>query len=307
VVLVACARRPRRARHRGGRRSAPASAGLVLLVLAGACGGGDGDAAPTCAAAVTELGSLDGEGPSEASGLVRSRITEGVLWTHNDRGRPAELIAIDPAGRALGTWPVQDAPNIDWEDLSILGGPGQAELVVGDIGDNDAERASVTIHYLTEPDPGEDPIVLRPVDTVELRYPDGPHDAEALLVDGRSGEVGLVTKGDDAVLYVTDADPRASVDQPIVLRKVGTVWSDAEVRAGAVSPDGGLVALRTVDGLRVWRDDGPALARLVDRPSCTVVLEQKRAEGLAAPDAHTLIAVGEGKQASLFEVRLAED
>ena len=56
-------------------------------------------------------------------------------------------------------------------------------LYVGDIGDNDAARPTVTVYRVHEP--GEAPaapgVPLDEVEAIELQYPDGPSDAEALL------------------------------------------------------------------------------------------------------------------------------
>ena len=67
------------------------------------------------------------------------------------------------------------AEAVDWEDIAIRG----RTLYVGDIGDNLAVAAGSPSTASPSAGRGDTraPIVLR--------YPDGPHDAEALLVDPR--------------------------------------------------------------------------------------------------------------------------
>jgi len=59
---------------------------------------------------------------SEASGLVASRQSPGVLWTHNDYG--ATLHAIATNGVLLGSYTLPSVFSGDFEDLAI--GPGPA-------------------------------------------------------------------------------------------------------------------------------------------------------------------------------------
>ncbi len=53
------------------------------------------------------------------------------------------------------------------------------------------------------------------VDTLTLRYPDGPHDSEALMVDPRSGDLYVVVKhlaGGPAAVYRAPAGLRAGLN-----------------------------------------------------------------------------------------------
>ena len=65
---------------------------------------------------------------------------------------------------------------VDWEDIAIDG----KTIYIGDIGDNAAVRPSIVVYRVTEP-----ALTAKSVNatTFTLRYPDGPHDAEALMVD----------------------------------------------------------------------------------------------------------------------------
>lgn len=135
---------------------------------------------------------------SETSALVPSRAHPGVLWTLNDSGNPPELFATDTAGRALGRVLVVGARNNDWEALAdgpcTVPAPPDAPrcLYIGDIGDNKAERRAIRIYRVAEPRPGIDSTV--PIrDSMRLVYPDGPRDAESMVVDAR-GTIWIVSK-----------------------------------------------------------------------------------------------------------------
>ncbi|MDQ3588012.1 MAG: hypothetical protein M3375_06665, partial [Actinomycetota bacterium] len=144
---------------------------------------------------------------TELSGLVASRRQTGVLWAHNDSGDSARLFALTTEGRLRGEVVVAGAQNVDWEDIALGPGPsGQDALFVADIGDNENERPSVSVYRVAEPDLSRGaPRSSAPAERLVLRYPDRPHDAEALLVDPSTGELVMVTKsfGGDAFAYAT--------------------------------------------------------------------------------------------------------
>ena len=56
------------------------------------------------------------------------------------------------------------------------------------------------------------PTTLAGVDALRLRYPDGPHNAEAMLVDPRTGDLVIITKvatGGPAGVYTAPGGARA--------------------------------------------------------------------------------------------------
>ena len=139
---------------------------------------------------------------TETSALVVSPRYPGVLWTLNDSDNPPELFATDTAGRALGKVLVLGAKNVDWEAMAqgpcTTTGGGQVRvrparcLYIGDIGDNSRVRSYVTIYRVAEPRPGIDTTVAI-LDSLHLVYPDGPRDAESLVVDD-AGTLWIISK-----------------------------------------------------------------------------------------------------------------
>jgi hypothetical protein len=128
----------------------------------------------------------------ELSGLTRSLATGQWLWAHNDSGDRPRLFRVGLDGSDGGVVEVPEALAIDWEDIAAFRWQGQAALLIGDIGDNEARRKVVTVYALRDPGAvGKDAPVLWALD---LRYPGGPRDAEGLAVDPRSGDILILSK-----------------------------------------------------------------------------------------------------------------
>lgn len=194
------------------------------------------------------------DGLPEASGLVASRASDGRLWLHNDSGQP-ELFAFDAKGRALGRVTLEGAAVRDWEALATGPCDGGHCLYVGDIGDNDARRSHVTIYRLKEPATASG---TAKVDGVfNAAYPDGAHDAEALLV-APDGTLHIVTKGDTGAVAVYRFPKALRAGSTLKLERVGAPLSKGQpgkadrVTDGAVSADGKWVALRTPGALALY-------------------------------------------------------
>lgn len=135
---------------------------------------------------------------SESSGVAPSRRTPGLLWTHDDSGEPPYLFATDTTGAVRGTFSVTGARNIDWEDIALGPCGRSACLYLADTGDNSERRSVVVLYRVPEPSlPDRRPKQVRPTapaQAVTFRYPDGPHDVEAIWV-APNEDVHLVSKG----------------------------------------------------------------------------------------------------------------
>jgi hypothetical protein len=235
----------------------------------------------------------------ESSGVVASRSQPGVLWTFNDSGNPPDIFATDTAGRALGRWRVLGAEDRDWEAMSAGPGPcrGGECLYIGEIGDNDSRYPAVALYRLDEPTvTGRDDSIHYSAKLV-FRYPDGPHDAESLIIDP-AGDAFVITK------------PR--VRRPEVFRIAAAAWGrrdtvtaeltdslDLDPRAGvemwitdaSLAPDGHTVALRTYAYLYLYRlTPGGHLVPIPPAPLCSLNGLGPQGEGVAwlGPDTFVL-------------------
>jgi len=222
---------------------------------------------------------------TEASGIAVSLDHRGVLWTQNDNG--STLFAVDPEGKILARFRIR--PRLaDWEDLALARCPGTGWcLYLADLGDNYEERPFVRILRVPEPNPAEaggqaSPQVLQ-AEVFPVRLPDGPRDIETLLVlPGQ--RVLAVTKGRNAAVTVYRY-PGALRPDTVTLEEVqrlsqGPRILPRQVTGGAVSPDRGVVALRTYESLRFYRLQADALVPLEGGLVSLRALEEPQGEGV---------------------------
>lgn len=227
----------------------------------------------------------------ETSGLAYGARAD-LLWTHNDRGGEPVLYGFDRTGRHRARVAVTGAGLIDWEDIEA-GRCGDGDcLYIGDIGDNGAGRDHITIYRVAEPGPGDEHVSAV---AFHARYPDGPQDAEALLVLG--GELYIITKGRTAPLRlyrypgrVDAAVEEAAGGHARVLELVRELGPRPERRADFVTAatarrDGRWVALRTYREIRLYRTDAFLGAGGVPARSFDVRrLKEPQGEGMAFDD-----------------------
>jgi hypothetical protein len=237
----------------------------------------------------------------ESSGVAPSGRAPGVLWTHNDSGDEPRLYTTDSAGRDLGSVRVAGARNVDWEDIASGICPGTAEpcLYVGDIGDNRHARRQIVIYRLVEPPPplaASDTLREVPLgSTRALRYPDHPHDAEALVVEP-SGRISIITKEPFGRPLLFRVPPRTTpqrageVDTLHLAGFLDIVPNLARMRlvtGAAVSPDGAILVVRTYSSLHFFRLRGDSLpAPISPVAGLTIPVIEPQGEGVTftAPD-----------------------
>jgi hypothetical protein len=131
----------------------------------------------------------------ELSGLAASRVHAGIYYAHNDSGDRARFFALDADGTARGEFDLRGARAFDWEDIAVGPCPAGSCVYLGDIGDNDARRTEVAIDRVAESSITIPTTVADvPFERFAFRYPDGAHDAEALVVDPARTDVYVLTK-----------------------------------------------------------------------------------------------------------------
>lgn len=222
-----------------------------------------------------QVGALADDELDEASGLSHS--PSGVLWTHNDSGDTARLFALATDGESRGTVTLVGAPDGDWEDSTRLVDGDQVTLFIGDIGDNAAEREAVTVYVLAEPVPGGDQ-QLADWTSLDLSYPDGPRNADTLMVDPHDGALLIVA--DDGGVYRKPAPHEP--DSTTVMVHIATLPLDLPT-GGELSPRGDRLAVRTGTEARLWPiDRALTLAENLATEGCPLPLaDEVRGEALA--------------------------
>jgi hypothetical protein len=191
----------------------------------------------------------------EASGLAPSYSMNGSLWTNQDSGRPNSLYLISKDGKSIKEFNVPGTTNRDWEDVAI--GPGPANgvnyLYIGDIGNNNSPiSATGTIYRVPEINDINGSFNQSNVEKITFSYPDGPRDAEALLLDPVSKDIFIISKESTNTGIYRLAFPQ-STSETIAAEKVGTVPSVSTVTSASVSRDGSEMILRTYLAAYNWK------------------------------------------------------
>ena len=293
--------------------SSTSAGGTVPPAPSASSGGGDaeGDAAaapappPGCPVASKGVvaGKVTHPALLEASGLTASWLTPGVLWTHNDSGDGARIFALRADATLAAEIQLDDAVANDWE--AIAAGPfeGAPALYIGDIGDNQKARANVTIYVVREPALAPAPTNVQVAKRLDLKYEDGAHDAEALLVDPVDGTIVIATKSLDGKSGIYVADTERSL-----LTLATTLDELPWVTDGSVSKDGRLVALRTYGTAFAWtRTPGTSLVDALKGARCALELEaEPQGEAIAlANDGSSYFTLSEKKDQPLWSFALA--
>jgi len=184
----------------------------------------------------------------------------------------------------------------DTEDLAVA---PDGTLWVADIGDNGRSRKTVGLWKLA---PGAAKPVLH-----RFTYPDGPHDAETLVLNGDGTPIIITKDPFTAGLYVPAAKLKAGAT--IALRRAGSfaipqtstsnpygLPGRLVLTGGATSPDGTKVALRTyADAFEFPVTGGDVIAAVTTGTAVTTALpDEPQGESVAySADGTALLTVSE--------------
>jgi hypothetical protein len=255
---------------------------------------------------------------AESSGLVASRSLPGIYWTHNDSGDGPFLYAITATGELRGVLRVKGARAIDWEDIAAGPGPipKQSYLYVGDIGDNNSVRPEIVVYRILEPSSldsratKEKPQESQTAEAIRLRYPDGKHDAEALMVYPTTGDLYIVNKVAFASANVYKAvaplNPNHTTTLTILNELKLTSLFGGIITGGDISADGRRVAL--CDYFGGYEAVLPQSDKTFDdiwkqRFSSINLGKQKQREAIAYRlDGKALLTTSEGKSPPVIQV-----
>ncbi len=187
----------------------------------------------------------------EVSGITDSKLNIGALWIEEDGGNPAQLQLLQYNGNLLKKIQIKNAINRDWEDLAMGVGPmnNTSYLYIADIGDNNNQYNSYNIYRFPEPASTVDTVFAW--DKISFSYPDGAHDAEAILVDNITKDIYLITKRDAAAKVYKLAYPQNLTN--ITISEMVATLSFTGVVSAALSNDGKEIIIKTYQGLYYWQ------------------------------------------------------
>ncbi|WP_442508110.1 hypothetical protein SH528x_007066 [Novipirellula sp. SH528] len=150
--------------------------------------------------------------------MAASHRQPGHFWSHNDSGDTARLFAFDSLGKTTGRCELVAASSLDWEDMASFELGDRKYLLVADCGDNDRKRDACFLHLFDEPDPTR-ATKIESYLALQIAYPDGAHDCEAVAVDPTRGKILMVAKS--AIPYVNVY----SVELPGLLERLESLRS----------------------------------------------------------------------------------
>ena len=259
---------------------------------------------------------LDDPAITESSGLAVSTLDAARLWTHNDSGDRARIFALAaPKNGTCATAGILNLRGVDAFDAEDLAPGPNHTLWLGDIGDNIGQRKRIVVDRVTEPAQvtGE-----TSVDAQRFRfaYPDEPHDAEALLVSPRTGQMVVVTKGSTSKPRIYAAEGRPAATTAPAPADVRRLVSGGELNApesggtfeaitgGAVSPDGRVIVLRTYLDAYIYTVPGDDLvAALRSTPRQIHLPVQPQGESVAfAADGQSILLSTEGAGTAILRL-----
>jgi hypothetical protein len=240
-----------------------------------------------------KLFTIDDSRIDESSDLARSGTHDDIWWTSNDSGDTARIFALDKTGQVQA----EVRFDADVRDVEAIGIGTNKRIYVGDIGDNLSNQETVTVYSLPEPEELQDQRVR--ARAYKFKYPDGPHNAEALLVNPQTNRLYIVTKeAPTGAIYAAPTPDEMSRTDVNDLEKLGT--APGIVTDGTFTPDGRRVLLRSVNSLTVlsW----PAMKQLA---TTSLPFQNLVGESLAmGPDDDSVIFGSEGRNSSVYEVAI---
>lgn len=197
---------------------------------------------------------------------------------------------------------------VDPFDVEDLARGGDGRLWLADIGDNGRNRGSITLHVLP---PQGRPALYR------LTYPDGPHDAEALVLDQQDRPYVITKEILGGAGVYRPAGPLSGAG-PIQLERVATLrvppsttpggptgtFGATLITGAATSADGGVLAVRTYTDAYLYPVPGDDLvAALAVKPVRVPLSGEPQGEAIAFEPDGTLLSASERAGAGAQPIR----
>jgi hypothetical protein len=217
----------------------------------------------------------------EISGIAASQIFEDTYYVHNDSGDTSRFFAVDPQGKLISTFYFPEDQQkqhtlLDCEDISVGKGPeaGKSFVYLADIGDNANVRPYVTIYRFEEkPSWLQDSVHHVIPAQLHLTYPDGPKDAEAMMVDPIQHLMYIVNKRTDTIrVYTTPLNFKNNEDRVLTLRSkihIKGFKPFKYITAGDISKDGSKILLKSYGKVYYWQrqQDEPVWETMQRKPT----------------------------------------
>ena len=190
-----------------------------------------------------------------------------MQYVHSEADVEGMVAIRSSDARVVGKYDVAIPQQWDWEDIATGPCPSGSCIFAGDIGRiraHDDPPSTFAVYRVAEPDvDGGQTSGRLTGDWFRFRYPDAPHNAEALMVHPVTGRIYVITKeqsGVSGVYAFPTTLPEPSATTVTTLTKVGTLnlptWTGnpenlqaafgyAQVTAATIHPAGDRFLVRT--------------------------------------------------------------
>lgn len=186
----------------------------------------------------------------EVSGIAASQKYPDHIWCHNDSGDKARLFLINAKGELVHTLYLDNVVNRDWEDIALFNdsATGKSMIYIADIGDNSAKYDYGLIYVLEEPTLNllekESKVTISK--KLTFTYPEGPRDAESLMVDPANRDIYIISKREKNVgLFQI---PYPYPNEKIVAKKI-TDLPYTYIVAGDIASDRSAVVIKDYNSI----------------------------------------------------------
>jgi len=150
----------------------------------------------------------------EASGIADSYLNPGFLWVIQDSQQPTALYMLNHNGQHGKKIFIKNVTNRDWEELALADG----HLYIGEIGDNYKVYSTYFFYRIAEPTASTDTVTQ--VETIEFKYPDGSHDAEAFFVEPSTKDIYIITKSDAQAKMYKLPFPQSAMNTAVYVKSL---------------------------------------------------------------------------------------
>ncbi len=265
-------------------------------------------------------GHLQNKEMDEISGIAASGIHNDIYYVENDSGDTSRFFAINPQGEIKSVIYYKGDPKIrlgvhDCEDIAVGIGPvkGKSYVYVGDIGDNNAKYPYITVYRLEEQKTwiGKDSIIKANAVPIHLKYPDGPRDAESLMIDPIEKLIYIVSKRTDSVtVYTTPLNFKAN-DTLMLTKRCKLYFNGFRpfkwITAGDISKDGQQVLLKDYVKVYYWKrkNNEPIWKTMQRKPTELPYEAEKQGEAIGfTPDGKGYYTTSEGVFAPIYYYKI---
>ncbi len=232
----------------------------------------------------------------ELSGIT----ADGDSWyVVEDGGGSLRVHVLDPRDCSVRALRSARTNPYDVEDMALA---DNGDVWLSDTGDNDLDRKTVALHRMTSESEAE---------LYRLTYPDGPHDAEALLL-GPTGVPYIITKDPLGAAGIYRPATELVAGRTAPLEQVGSLrirstdtpggplpsgFGSVTVTGAAMSADETVVAVRTyTDAYLYPAPAGDVLAALKREPLRIPLPNEPQGEAIALTPDGTLLSASEDQR-----------